>query len=177
MLNNIFKSFKLIILLNLFFLVFTPGYSFSEEGGDFKVPTVITSQSLKADNKAKTALFEGSVVAKKGEMTMFADRMLVYYADEKSGSNIKKIDAEGNVKMIRGEKVVTSRFATYYAEPEEYVVFTGEPKAVEGENVVTGTKMTNYMKDDRSVVENSRVFMVNKGQKKADEGGEGAKKP
>lgn len=134
-------------------------------------PTVITSQSLTTDNKAKTALFEVNVVAKKGEMTMFADKMLVYYAEEKGASNIKKIEAEGNVKLVKGARVVTSRFATYFAEPREHVIFTGEPRASEGENVVTGTKMTYYMNDDNSVVENSKVFLA----ERKDGGAEGPK--
>lgn len=122
--------------------------------------TVITANMLTADNKARTALFEGSVAAKKGDMTMYADKMLVFYAEEKGSSNIKKIEAEGNVKVIKGERVVTSRFAVYHSGPEEHIVFTGEPRAAEGENVVTGTKMVNYIRDDRSVVENSKVFLV-----------------
>lgn len=142
-----------------------------------KEPTVITSEILTADNKAKTALFERSVVAKKGEMTLFADKMLVYYSEEKGGSNIKKIDAEGNVKLIKGDRVVTSKFAVYFAEPEERIIFTGEPRATEGENVVTGTKMTFFMKDDRSLVENSKVFLINKGQGAGGSKGQVADKP
>lgn len=150
------------VLLVLFVV---SGSGFAQEKKPAKEPTVITSQNLIADNKAKTALFEGSVVAKKGEMTLFADKMLVYYSEEKGSSNIKKIEAEGNVKVIKGERVVTSKYATYFAEPEEKIIFTGEPRASEGENVVTGTKMTNFMKDDRSIVENSKVFLVDKDQK------------
>lgn len=140
-----------------------PNVSFAQEKkAASKEPTVITSEILTADNKAKTALFERSVVAKKGEMTLFADKMLVYYSEEKGSSNIKRIDAEGNVKLIKGERVVTSKFATYFAGPEEKIIFTGEPRATEGENVVTGTKMTYFMKDDRSIVENSKVFLIEK---------------
>jgi lipopolysaccharide export system protein LptA len=138
----------------------------AEETKTSKEPTVITSQSLTTDSKAKTALFQGNVIAKKGDRTMYADKMLVYYSEEKGSSNIKKIDAEGNVKLVRGDRVVTSKYATYFSEPEEYVVFTGEPRASEGENVVSGTKITYYMKDDHSVVENSKVFIVNKENKK-----------
>jgi lipopolysaccharide export system protein LptA len=129
-----------------------------------KAPTVITAQILTADNKAKTALFEGAVVAKKGEMTLYADKMLVFYGDENGddSSNIKKIDAEGNVKLLKGERVVTAKYATYFAEPEEHTIFTGEPRATEGDNVVTGTKMIYFMSDDRSIVENSKVFLANK---------------
>ncbi len=97
---------------------------------------------------------------------MYADKMLVYYSEEKGSSNVKKIEAEGNVKLVRGNRIVTSKYATYYSEPEEYAVFTGEPRASEGENVVTGTKITYFMKDDHSIVENSKVFIVNKEKQK-----------
>jgi lipopolysaccharide export system protein LptA len=133
-----------------------------EANKNVKEPTVVTSQKMTTDNKARTALFEVNVVSKKGDRTMYADKMLVHYSEEKGGSNIKEIDAEGNVKLVRGDRVVTSKFAVYYAEPEEYIVFTGEPRAAEGENVVTGTKITYFMKDDHSIVENSKVFIVNK---------------
>jgi lipopolysaccharide export system protein LptA len=125
-------------------------------------PTIITSKSLSADNKAKTALFEGSVVARKGDMIFSGDRMLVYYSDEKGSSAITKIEAEGNVKLVKGERVITARSATYFATPEEKAIFTGDPRASEGENVITGTRMTYFMKDERSLVENSKVFLVDK---------------
>ncbi len=134
----------------------------AEQNRNAKEPTVVTSEKMTTDQKAKTALFEGNVVTKKGDRTMYADKMLVHYSEEKGGSNIKEIDAEGNVKLVKGDRVVTSKVAVYYAEPEEYIVFTGEPRASEGENVVTGTKITYFMKDDHSIVENSKVFIVNK---------------
>lgn len=130
-----------------------------EKGEQIKGPIVITAQTLSADNKAHTALFEGSVVARTGEMTLYADRMLVYYAEQTG--NVTKIDADGNVKLIKKDLVVTSKTAFYFAE-EEKAIFTGEPKAVEKGNVVTGTKMTYLMKEDRSFVEGSRVLLENK---------------
>lgn len=143
-----------------FILCFFTASSFAAEKQKAKVPTVITSETLTTDSKAHTALFEKNVVAKKGDMTLYADKMLVYYSDEKGSSNIKRIDAEGNVKLVKGDRVVTSKFAVYFADPEEHVIFTGDPRATQGENVVTGTKMTYFMKDDRSIVENSKVLLV-----------------
>ncbi|MBN2653536.1 MAG: hypothetical protein JXR79_00270 [Nitrospirae bacterium] len=153
-------------------LSYAAGYSSAAEdkkkqtGASSSEPVVITSTTLSADNKARVAVFEGAVVAKKGEMTMFSDKMTVYYSDEQSGSSITKIDSEGHVKVIKGDRVITSKAATYLAEPEEKIIFTGNPRASEGQNVVTGTKMTYFMKDDRSIVENSKVFIVNKGSSK-----------
>jgi len=127
--------------------------------GEIKGPIVITSETLSADNKAHTALFEGSVVAKTENMTLYSDRMLVYYAEQTG--NVTKIEAEGKVRLVKKDLVVTSKEATYFAD-EEKAIFTGEPRAVEKGNVITGTKMTHMLKDDRSFVENSRVLLENK---------------
>ncbi len=162
----------LLVSFMLCMALFLSGLSLAAEKGAApegkkteKEPTIITSRTLTTDSKAKTALFEGSVVAKKGEMTLFADKMLVYYMEEKGSTTIKRIDAEGKVKLVKGDRIVTSKFATYFAEPEERVIFTGDPKASDGENVILGTKMTYYMKDDRSIVEHSKAFLVSKEQK------------
>lgn len=122
-------------------------------------PVVITSLSLLHDNKEHTSLFEGNVVAKTEDMTIYSDRMMVYYKDD--GNKIDRIEASGNVKVVKGERTIVSREATYY-EDEEKVIFTGDPQAWEGDNKVTGTVMTYYMKDERSIVENSKVVIINK---------------
>jgi lipopolysaccharide export system protein LptA len=152
------------ILISGLWLLTPDIYAVEKDAKQEQVPTVITSESLTADNKAKTALFTGSVVAKKGEMALYADRMLVYYSESGSGGNIDRIEADGNCKLIRGDRVLTSGKIVYYAGAEERAVFTENPRGAEGKNVVTGTRMTYYMKDDRSVVENSKVFIVEKDQ-------------
>ena len=155
-----------LFILSFFVILLFGPLPVRADAGDKKQaePTVINSQSLVTDSKAKTALFEGSVVAKRGDMTLYADRMLVHYADQKGGSNIRQIDAEGNVKLIKGERVITSAFATYFAEPEERLVFTGDPRASDGENLMSGSRMTYFIKSERSVVENSKVFLKERSQ-------------
>ncbi|MFA5353671.1 MAG: LptA/OstA family protein [Thermodesulfovibrionales bacterium] len=137
-------------------LLFCAAPSWSAEKEE-KEPTVITSQTLTADNKARTALFEGSVTAKKGDMTITSDRMMVHYSGEK-GSSITRIDADGHVKLLKGERSVTSKAATYLTDPER-VIFTGEPVATDGDNVVKGSKMTYFVREDRYTVESSKVFL------------------
>lgn len=123
-------------------------------------PIKVTSETLTADNKAHTALFERNVVAKTGDMTMYADSMLVSYTE--GSGEVTRIDAAGNVRLQKGSRLITSGNAVYFAG-EDKVVFTGEPRAVDGENVVSGETMTYYINDDRSVVEKSKVLL--KGRK------------
>jgi lipopolysaccharide export system protein LptA len=162
-------------------LVLTSSYGFAQSEKSARpaagksAPIVITSKSLTADNKKHTALFSGSVKTVKGDATLYCDEMLVYYtsteennrkpakidADGKASERqkIKQIDALGNVKLVKENQTVTSQKAVYFAD-EDKVVFTGNPVARDGRNVVTGSKMTYYLSDDRSIVENSHVILV-----------------
>jgi lipopolysaccharide export system protein LptA len=139
----------------IFFLLSTNVFS-AEEAKRIKGPITITSEMLTADDQTHTALFENSVVAKTTDMTIYADRMLVYY--NKDTGNVTQIDAKGAVKLIKENRIITSSEATYYAEGEK-VIFTGKPRALEGENVVTGSKMTYFLDKDRYLVEDSKVFL------------------
>lgn len=145
----------LVFLCSLSFVLCSSIAGAEDKPLETKGPVTITSSSLTADNIAHTALFEGSVIAKTDTMTIYADRMLVYYTDK---GKIIRIEADGHVRVVRGERVITSGAATYFADDEK-VVFTGQPKAVEGKSMVSGTKMIYMMKGDRSIVENSKVFI------------------
>ena len=152
-------SKRLFISSFFFFLFLSTNVFPAEKAQQIQGPITITSEMLTADNKAHTALFEKSVVAKTTDMTIFSDKMLVYY-NENTG-NIKKIEAKDNVKLIKANRVITSKEATYYADGDK-IVFTGEPRALEGENIVTGSKMTYLLSDDRFLVEDSKVFLQRK---------------
>ena len=85
--------------------------------------------------------------------------MLVFYKED--GGDVTKIEATGNVRVLRQSRIITSKAATYYAD-EEKVIFTGDPRAMDGDNVVTGTRMTYFMDNDRFQVENSKAILKSK---------------
>lgn len=151
---SILKNSLAILVIFLFV-----NFVFAEEKKDTTQPIIITSKTLINDAKAKTATFEGDVVAKKGEITLFTKKMIVYYEDEQKGGRIKMIEAIGDVKLIKADRVITSQKATYYPEPEEKVVFTGQPRVTEGKNLITGERITYFVKNDRSLVEKSKVYL------------------
>ena len=153
------------IIISLSLLLLLGGNSLAETSpsrASVKGPITVTSESLTSDNKAHTALFEKNVMVRTPDMSMAADKMLIFYKED--GGEVTKIEATGNVRLIKESRIITSQNAIYYAD-EDKVVFTGEPKAVDGDNVVTGSKMTYLIKDDRSRVENSKVFLKNKRDK------------
>ncbi|MBI5676639.1 MAG: lipopolysaccharide transport periplasmic protein LptA [Nitrospirae bacterium] len=131
--------------------------AFSEEPGVREI--VITSKSLITDNKNSTALFEGSVVAIADSVTIYSDSMKVSYSSAES--RVVEIHASGNVRAHNNGKAIFSKEATYSAN-EGKITFTGSPKVVDGENIITGEKIVYFIKDDRAVVEDSRVILKNR---------------
>ncbi|HCC68704.1 MAG TPA: lipopolysaccharide transport periplasmic protein LptA [Nitrospiraceae bacterium] len=156
---NVAKGFFIIIIIMLWSIPSFAG-DIKEQPKAEKKPIIITSTTLTADNKTNTAIFEGSVVAKTEDITIYSDKMIVY--SDNTRNKITKIEAYGNVRAHKKERAIFSEKATYYEEDEK-IVFTGEPKAVEGENVITGTKITYFINDDRAIVEDSRAFLKRRG--------------
>ncbi len=124
-----------------------------------KKPVIITSRTLTADNKNNTAVFEGTVVAKTEDITIYSDKMTVFY--DNAQSTIKKIEASGNVKVQRKERVIFSDEAIF-VDNEKKIIFRGNPRVVEGENIITGTQIIFFLQDDRAVVEGSKVILQNR---------------
>lgn len=145
------KIFLLLIIFVLF--LNSPVNSIETE---VKKAITITSQSLTINKKENRAHFYGNVIAKKDNMTVFADSMLVYY--DETGTRIEKIEAEGNVKVIKDTRTIISEKATYVAA-DDSITFVGEPVAVDGKNIIKGDKIIYYISEDRSVVSNSRVYL------------------
>jgi len=141
-------------------LIFTATATSAEtKSGLLKGPIVITSSTLSADAGNNTAVFEGSVVAKTDEMTLQSDKMTAYYTPQ---GDIERIEAEGNIRLVKGSRVLTARNALYDAN-EARITFTGEPMAVEGPNVITGSKIIYLVNEDRSIVHDSKVYIEQKG--------------
>jgi lipopolysaccharide export system protein LptA len=150
---------KQLLIISIL-LLFLPKLSNAEEQqARIKGPINITSETLTSDNKAHTALFEKNVVAKTTDLTIYSDKMLVSYKED--GGAVTKIEATGNVKVLKESRIITSKSAVYYAD-EEKVVFTGEPRAMDGDNVVSGTKIIYLLGSDRFQVENSKVTLKSK---------------
>ena len=148
-------TFKIPLLLLILALT-TFAYASSEDAEGREV--VITSVSLEVDSHTNSALFEGSVVAKIDQLTIYSDSMKVTYSS--TDKKVIEVNAIGNVRVHNEGKAIFSDEAKYISE-EEKIVFTGAPKVTEGENLIIGTKIMYFINDDRAVVEGSRVILKN----------------
>jgi len=125
-----------------------------------RAPLKIKSDSLHADNEKKTATFEGKVVARQGDLTLYADRLVISYAGD--GRELSRVEAFGNVRVLQGSRQASGAHAVY--EPKgARILLDGSPRVVQGGDVITGKLITYFVNEQRSVVTggpNERVEAV-----------------
>lgn len=112
-------------------------------------PIDVTADRLNADNVRNTVTFEGNVVARQADVTLYADRIRAGYSRE-SGS-IDKIEAEGNVRFLQEGREAHSARATFH-NLEQRVVLSGGATLRQGQNTVQGETLTIFLQENRSVV-------------------------
>ena len=128
--------------------------------GASKEPLKIKSDALRADNEKRTATFEGKVVARQGDLTLYADRLVISYAAD--GKDLSRVEAFGNVRILQGARQASGAHAVY--EPKEArILLDGSPRVTQGGDLITGKLITYYVNEQRSVVTggpNERVEAV-----------------
>jgi lipopolysaccharide export system protein LptA len=140
------------------------------------LPITIKSNEMTADNRGKTAIFSGKVVARQGDITIFSDKLIVNYA-EKNGE-VDKVEAVGNVRIIQLNRTGIASQAVYESR-DGRITLTGSPnpKVTQGLDSVSGKIITYYVDDDKSFVTgggdpNSRVeAVINPPARKDNSGG------
>jgi lipopolysaccharide export system protein LptA len=147
-------------LFAIFLLLFALVSLASAEPAANKEPLKIKSDTLNADNEKKSATFEGKVVARQGDMTLYADRLVITYTA--SGSDLSKVEAFGNVRIMQGGRQASSAHAVYDPNTAR-ILLDGSPKVVQGDDVITGKVITYFVNEQKSVVTggpNQRVEAV-----------------
>jgi len=115
-------------------------------------PFNINADSMEYDNRQGRAAFEGNVVARQGDIVIFADKMQAHRYSDQDG--FKQVSATGNVKVVQGDMVATGQEIVFY-DDKQMIVATGSPRVWQGDNVIQGKKIHLYLKQDRYFVEGS----------------------
>ncbi len=113
------------------------------------LPITVKSNEMSADNKGKTAIFSGKVVAKQGDVTIFSDKLVVSYADK--DKEVEKVEALGNVRIVQQNRTGFADQAVYDSRNGR-IVLTGSPRVVQGGDSITGKVITYYVDDEKSDV-------------------------
>ncbi len=115
-------------------------------------PLRIASDRLEADHKKSLITFTGNVIARQGEMTIYARQASVFYEKSPEGNEVREIVATGDVKIHQGDRVATAQKAVFL-NGEQKIVLTGQPKVWQGKDMVSGERITFLLAEDKSLVE------------------------
>ncbi len=113
------------------------------------LPIQIKSNELLADSTRKTATFTGSVVARQGDLTIYADKLVISYAE--TGQEVRQAELFGKVRIVQADRIAQAGHALYHSG-QGTIVLDQSPSVSQGENLITGEKITYYVDEGRSVV-------------------------
>ncbi|AEA33535.1 lipopolysaccharide transport periplasmic protein LptA [Hippea maritima] len=133
--------FLAILLIGLNALAVNPK-SYIKKGN---IPIHITADKLTAFDKKGLYIFEGGVVATRGDVRLTSDKMEVY-KDKKTG-DIGKVVCIGHVVITKQDKKATGDKAIYTASDSK-VVLIGHAKVVSGKNNITSDRIIYYLDRD-----------------------------
>jgi len=147
-------------------------------GRDSKGPIAISADRMESDDPAGVVNFIGAVVARQGDMTITCDRMKVIYVHQDkaaqpekapaeegqarsplggSDRQIDRVECDGNVKVVEGERMAVGQKALYLAQSlPRRIVLTGEARVWQGRDSLTGHQVTYNLDDSRSLVESGQ---------------------
>ncbi len=159
--NGFMKKVALLMTLAVFSfsasLVFgTPAAKSPTQKDRSNLPITIKSAQLSADNKGRTAIFTGKVVAKQGDVTIYSDKLTIYYGDKNNGDKkgeVEKIEADGNVRILQENRIGLASHAVYESKAGR-IVLSGNPRprVMQGSNTITGKTITYLIDDEKSIV-------------------------
>ena len=113
------------------------------------LPITVKSNDMTADNKGKTAIFSGKVVAKQGDITIFSNKLVVNYSD--NNNELEKVEAFGNVRIVQQNRTGYADQAVYDSR-KGLIILTGTPRVVQGGDSISGKVITYYVDDEKSDV-------------------------
>lgn len=133
----------------LFLLIFLIA---SEAKSQTDLPIYIQSDAMEAYQEENLIIFKGNVTVKRGEMVIYADLMRINYKQGQIGRHIERIEAEGNVRVVQGEREVIGEKAIFYKDTES-IVLLGNPQVKDGKTIIKGGKITAYLEEDKTIIE------------------------
>lgn len=121
----------------------------------------IEANQMEILDAEKKAIFRGNVDARRADVSLKADELVVKYADVKQPDGTSKtdatdLDAKGNVTIKTAKETITGDWAKFNPQTNKLVV-GGAVKLVQGSTVLTGKELKADLNTDRIEMSGGRV--------------------
>lgn len=149
---------RTLILLMAMFVSALPALAQTATPDFSREPIQITADRLEADDAVHRVTFLGDVVARQGDVVIYAQQMDVLYQEETR--EVERVEAFRDVRIVQGTKVATGDKGVFY-RAEGRLVLTGSPRVHQGEDFVEGDEVTVFLNEERSIVSSEGGSRVN----------------
>ncbi|NOX25047.1 MAG: lipopolysaccharide transport periplasmic protein LptA [Deltaproteobacteria bacterium] len=151
---------KFIVQLIALFVISMPALAAAPQR---QIPIQVEADQMVSTQKNNSVFFSGRVVAKQGLLTIDADELTIYYATRTGGRDvnskgtkeIRRMSAQGRVKIIQKGWVASGDTAEYF-EAARKVVIVGHVRVWRDNNLVTGDRFVLFLDEGKSIVEHDR---------------------
>lgn len=120
-----------------------------------RIPVEINADRMTYDESGKVVTFIGNVVAKHGELTLWATRLSAFFSSRTnkkfSADSIDRIIAQGQVRAQKGTTEGTCGKLTYMVA-QQVLTMEQDPLLKDGPNSLTGEVIKFHMRENRSEV-------------------------
>ncbi|RUM58929.1 MAG: lipopolysaccharide transport periplasmic protein LptA [Persephonella sp.] len=140
------------VFITLLFSLILINLSFGESK---KVePTIIEADELIYNQKKNEAIYRGNVIAKKGDMSLYADKMDIFLT--KNG-DIAKIIATGNVRFYKKPDREGKGDIAIYEKKSNTITLKGKNAILkQGDNMVEGEIIVYHLDTEITEVKSNR---------------------
>lgn len=117
--------------------------------GKENLPIKIVSDRLEADDLAKKVKFIGHVVVHRGDVSLYAQEVLVIYLQGRG--DVEEIIASGEVRIIEKDRIATADRATLY-QKEGKIVLNGSARLLQGKDSIEGEEIIVLLNEEKSII-------------------------
>jgi lipopolysaccharide export system protein LptA len=134
---------------------------------DATQPLEVSADSLRLDQDAGTAIFEGAVQVSQGEFYLQADHIEVFYgqAEDTGANEITRLVATGNVKLVSGAEKAEAQSANFDVA-EGNIRMQGDVLLTQGNNLISGDVAIINLDDGSARVEGRVRTVLQPGEAK-----------
>lgn len=122
------------------------------KGHDNRAPIDINAQRIEVRDLERQAIFTGDVAVTQGTMSLGAARIRVFYERIGTDLEIRRLDADGGVKLSSPSEKATARYGVYDVS-NRTLTFMGDVVLNQGQSVLRGQRLVIDLDSGRSTLD------------------------
>ncbi len=123
-------------------------------GLDTRAPVAVDADRIDVFDRDNQAIFTGNVRVQQGTLTLESNRIRVSYEQPRGASDpeIRRLDADGNVRIATPTERASGRFGIYDVE-RRILTLVGDVRLAQGTTRLQGNRLTIDLQSGRSTLD------------------------